>query len=78
MVKLSPQACRVVDLLTSFSKLSQMGALHEGVQSLTARIAELRRAGYEIERRWAYDGRGHRYGTYRLLSTPSERRPARR
>lgn len=72
-MKLSPQAAKVLDLLTTTSGLTQVMALSVyGIASITARIAELRRHGYEIETETREDGFGRRYARYVLVRTPQE------
>lgn len=77
MGKLSPQSARVLDILTNTRSLTPVLALtiyHIG--SLSKRIADLRKAGYEIERTRRQDAYGRAYVEYRLVSTPSEREKA--
>lgn len=71
--KLSPQAAKVLDLLTTTSGLTQTIAVAVyQVGSITARIAELRRAGYEIATERRHDGFGKQYVRYVLKRTPTE------
>jgi hypothetical protein len=82
--QISPQAALVLDYLSGTGedakgnptprKLSPLIAhMTLGVASLTARIAELRRAGYDIEDRWDADHFMRRYKTYWMLG-PGTRR----
>lgn len=72
-IPLSPQAAKVLDILTSTSGLTQVMALSVyGIASITARIAELRRKGYGIETETFEDANSRRYAKYVLKRTPTE------
>ena len=69
--KISPQAQLVLDYMKSGRLMTPMVAMISlAVSSLTARVAELRRAGYEIEDKWDKDHHNRRYKTYWLKGVP--------
>ncbi len=75
---LSPQAVKLLDILTTTSGITPVLALTVyRIGSLTKRISELRSAGYVIERRGKHDGFGQNYSEYRLVKTPHESRNTR-
>lgn len=64
-MKLTPQAQIVVDHLTNNPHLTSLQA--EGVyriRRLAARISELKKAGYDIEKSMKVDATGQRYTRY--------------
>lgn len=74
---ITPQAALVLDYLKSGRSMSPMIAMVSlSVSSLTARIAELRRAGYDIEDRWDKDHHQRRYKTYWLKGVKRDAVPA--
>ena len=73
---LSPQAAKLLDYLSVDSReITQMVALTIlGIGSLTARVGDLRRAGYKIKGTRKHEVRGGTYTSYRLIETPHQRR----
>lgn len=71
---LSPQSARVLDILTNTRSLTPVMALtvyHIG--SLSKRIADLRKAGYQIAGNKRQDAYGRTYIEYVLMKTPHEK-----
>lgn len=65
--KITPQAALVLDYLTAGRKLTPLIAHSTlGVASITARVAELRKAGVGIERQFKHDHIGRKYAEYKL------------
>lgn len=63
--KLSPQTSLVLDYLKTGRKLTNLVALTNlAVGSLSTRIAELRKAGFEINDTWGEDHFERRYKQY--------------
>jgi len=73
---LSPQAAKLLDYLSEDSReITQLVALTIlGIGSLTARIGDLKRAGYRIEAKRKHEVRGGTYTSYRLIETPHQAR----
>jgi DNA-binding winged helix-turn-helix (wHTH) protein len=73
---LTPQAVKLLDYLSEEGKeITQLVALTIlGISSLTARIAELRRCGYDISKEQRSDIRGTKYTAYRLDATPHQKK----
>lgn len=68
-VKLSPQAQLVLDCLQSGRSVTNLIALTNlGVASLTTRIAELRKLGFDIQDEWKEDHFERRYKEYRIAA----------
>lgn len=70
---LSPQAVKLLDILTTTRSITPVIALtvyHIG--SLSKRISELRTAGYTIADSRRKDGFGRQYIEYSLIRTPHE------
>lgn len=58
-------------LLAQFNqgrKVTRLTAMHYGIQNLTARISDLRNAGYDIVCNWQTDMEGNRYGEFELAA----------
>ena len=73
-MKLSPQAVKLLDILTTTSGITPVLALNVyHIGSLTKRISELRKAGYVISRTPKHDGFGRTYTEYKLVKTPTEK-----
>lgn len=65
--RISPQAALVLDYLTTRRSLTPLIASSTlGIASISARIAELRKAGVPISTIFDEDHMGRRYGTYSL------------
>jgi hypothetical protein len=64
---ITPQAALVLDYLTVRGEITPVIAhMTLGVASLTARIAELRKAGYKIDGEWKADHYHRRYMSYSM------------
>lgn len=64
------QTNKVFTLLQS-GPVSRVTAMHYGVMNLTARIADIRNAGYKVECTIKTDHDGNRYGSFQLASDPT-------
>lgn len=62
----TPQARKVLKLLASGERLSRVTAMHYGVMNLTARLADLRNAGWDVRCEIKRDVDGNRYGSFSL------------
>lgn len=73
---ISPQSAKLLDYLSEEDReITQLVALTIlGIGSLSARIADLRRAGYKIDGKRKHEVRGGTYTSYRLVETPHQRR----
>lgn len=74
---LSPQAHMVLEYLRSGRGLSNLIALNVlGVGSLSSRVAELRKKGFDIAGDWRREPAPHHrtYTVYKLVSEPVRRR----
>lgn len=70
---LSPQAALVLEYLESNRELTGMIAFMTlGVVSVTSRVAELRKAGYDIKDKWSQDHFERRYKKYWLPKEAAE------
>lgn len=70
--QLAPQTRLVLDYLSTGRELTGMIAfMNLGVASLTSRIAELRKAGYEINDKHSHDHFGKRYKKYWMAQEDS-------
>ncbi len=72
--QMSPQFRKAYNLLVERKgALTRVTAMHYGIMNLTARITELRQAGYRIVCTNKKDGFGNRYGefTYAPLMLPA-------
>lgn len=59
---------RVLDWLVNVGPLTVREAMFElGINSLPARVMELRREGYAISRTWKVTKAGTKYGVYELV-----------
>lgn len=65
-MQLSKQARLVLRSLEAGRSVTRVTAMHYGVMNLTARISELRNAGYEITCTMRRDVAGDRYGEFVL------------
>ena len=63
---LSPQAQTVLEALEAGHLVTRLTMMNLGVMNLTARMAELRNAGYSIVCKMDKDLRGNRYGKFSL------------
>lgn len=71
-MQLTPQCQLVVDYLRSNRTLTNHIAItFLGIGSLTSRVAELRKLGFDIMRGAAKDFHGKRYIRYVLISEPA-------
>lgn len=67
MAGLSPQTKLVLEYLQSGRELTGMIAfMNLGVASLTSRVAELRKAGIQVDGTWSSDHFERKYMKYRL------------
>lgn len=60
------QTNKILQILKSGGNLTRLKALHLGVMNLTARLSELRKAGYNIKCTMRRDIEGRSYGRYTL------------
>ena len=65
---LTKQATQVLNLIKRDGSVTRLTAMHYGVANLTARIAELRDYGYDVECIEKRDASNRRYGSWRLFA----------
>jgi hypothetical protein len=63
---LTNQAKKVLALIERDGHLTRLTAMHYGIANITARITELRDAGYPVVCALAKDADGSRYGRWSL------------
>lgn len=73
---MNPQSTQVLNLLKRDGNLTRLTAMHYGIANVTARIADLRRAGYRVTCTEKRDAAGRRYGVWRLAPTQVVAPPA--
>ena len=61
---LTKQASQVLNLIRRDGSVTRLTAMHYGVANLTARIAELRTAGYNVVCTEKRDANKRRYGSW--------------
>ena len=57
---------KILKMLHEGKKITRLKAMHYGIMNLTARISELRNAGYDIRCRMRTDADGREYGEFYL------------
>lgn len=63
---LTKQAKQVLDLMERDGAITRLTAMHYGIANLTARITELRDAGYYVVCVEKRDASNRRYGSWRV------------
>ena len=63
---MNPQTEQVLNLIKRDGSITRLTAMHYGIANLTARIAELRNWGFDVECQEKRDANGRRYGTWSL------------
>ncbi|MDO8839664.1 MAG: helix-turn-helix domain-containing protein [Parvibaculum sp.] len=71
--KLTRQARLVLRSLEAGRATTRVTAMHYGVMNLTARISELRNAGYDVVCTIHRDVAGNKYGEFKLAPTVAAR-----
>jgi hypothetical protein len=66
---ISNQAGQVLHLMMRDGHVSRLTAMHYGVPNLTARVSELRKAGYPIDCEVKLDASGREYGRWFLMGS---------
>jgi hypothetical protein len=66
MSHLTPQAKKVLSALMQKRLVTRLTMMHLGVMNLTARITEIRGAGYNVECENDVDIDGNRFGKFKL------------
>jgi hypothetical protein len=62
--EVSNQAARVADIIDRDGGITRMTAFHYQIANVTARIAELRKAGFQVLCEKRIDGHGKTYGRW--------------
>lgn len=60
------QQNKILKMLKEGRTLTRLKAFHYGIMNLTARISDLRNAGYDVRCRWKEDADGNSYGEFYL------------
>lgn len=66
LYELSPQARKMLELLVRDGRVTRLTAMHVGICNPTARVADLRRLGWEVECAIKLDPMGREYGSWTL------------
>lgn len=62
---------KLLKMLAEGEEITRLKAMHYGIQNLTARVADLRNMGWQVDCVEKRDHEGQRYGSFTLH--PSER-----
>lgn len=62
----SRQAMKVLNIIQTSGSVTRLTAMHYGIANITARIAELRSAGIQVQCEENRDMNGARYGKWTL------------
>lgn len=65
---LTPQSRKLLTILEAGRSVTRVTAMHYGIMNLTARVADLRNAGWKVECETKYDVEGNRYGEFSLAA----------
>lgn len=61
------QCGKLLRLMERGRSVTRLTALHYGIMNLTARISDLRNAGYDVRCQWRRDDDGNDYGSFSLV-----------